>query len=148
MDEAALSAELKRLVVHDEDTGYWMLARGQAAGTGSMASTMGASPAATIRGCNCRPGFPATDQRTASAGIDGRPSLDTVASAAPQTPPSVESSINVDALDAQALSSSAILPRVQRMLFVGAAGTLGALLVCCSAYIVGFFCRAGTSSGN
>ncbi len=155
LDDAALTAELKRLVVHDEETGYWMIG----ARTGRWYWFDGQqwmprqppAPESLVAEDVSRPPLSAQPAQASTA----RSSLGTVTSTSAQTSTTVEQTITQEAASTPATSSpagtplaasSAALPYLQRMLFVAAAGTLGAFLGVLLAYIVGFFCRPDTSA--
>ena len=149
LSDAALAEELKKLVVHEEDSGYWMLG----ARTGRwywfdgqqwvprqppVAATAAApAPVQTVVTPPVQPlvtvstAGPATSLEQA---ISRETTTTTVVTTTPVVPPP----------PVPVVTTSVVLPYLQRMLFVAAAGTLGAFLGILMAYIVGFFCRADT----
>jgi hypothetical protein len=148
LDEAALSAELKRLVVHDEETGYWMLG----ARTGRWYWFDGQQW--VLREPPSSEALPV--QEDLSQALADQPLQQTVAQPSPgaqATPVTAEPASIVEAISAgparvQTQAGNAMLQTLQRMLFVAAAGTLGALLGVLLAYVVGFFCGADTPAGH
>jgi hypothetical protein len=151
LDDAALTAELKRLVVHDEDTGYWMIG----ARTGRWYWFDGQQwaprqPPAQETLAAEQVSMPPLSAQPVQASTAG-PSLGSLTSTSARTSTTVEQRIIQEAAIAPvagtvAAASSAALPYLQRMLFVAAAGTLGAFLGVLLAYIVGFFCLPDTSA--
>jgi len=148
LDDAALSAELKKLVVHEEDSGYWMLG----ARTGRWYWFDGQQW--VLRDPPLGATYPVDEAAVPPVSVQAAPVSSTppvVAAAAPNVSPSasmVERPATQAPGGAQAGPARATLPSLQRMLFVGAAGTLGALLGVLLAYIVSFFCRAESPSGQ
>jgi hypothetical protein len=148
LDDAALTDELKRLVVHDEDTGYWMI--GARTGRWYWFDGQQWVPRQPL----LQEALPAQDLSTpppSARPLAAQESFESTMVATAQASASVEQSIRQDTTTAQSAVSSpsttsTTLPYLQRMLFVAAAGTLGAFLGVLLAYIVGFFCQPDTSA--